>query len=112
MFSYDINDGWEEIKNFIAEYEEEEKKEENFEKSLEDFGFSSSFRSAEDPGFFYIEVFTKDGYQNDNIRTAPFDFIISVDLNNRCENIAVTNFPSLVELLSKISATSGVINHL
>lgn len=101
MNSYDIESGWLEIEDFLNISDEVE-----LEVGLEESGYfvcSGSIGSTS--SFFQYEVYAKSvipKFKN----SWPYDYIVWVSLGSSSgEIVAVRNFPSLVELLSKLSTT-------
>jgi hypothetical protein len=101
MYSFDLIKGWEEIEDFLAVTESGD-----FSEELKVCGYmqSPSGQFGSEFSLFGTEVYVKDIH---NSLETKYDFIVSVDLSLYIENIAVKNFPSLVELLSKLSSTAG-----
>lgn len=99
IFSYDIIMGWEEIDDFI--YVDDSAGDFNTGLSLSGYSPYNCGKIGDDDSFFQIEVYVKKDSEK------PYQFIVSTDVRAYCETIAVTNFPSLVELLAKLST----INH-
>lgn len=102
MFSYNITEGWQEIEDFLANTQVDD-----FSNELVTAGYSSVYSGqlGNEFTFFNTEVYIKDNAKKESI--APYDFIVMVDLGRFIESIAVNDFPSLVELLSKLSTISG-----
>lgn len=98
MFAYDIKYGWKEIEDFLANLSEQQTLQDDL--GIAGYCRSPIGRLGRLDSFFDTEIYIAK-------EAKEYLYILVIDTGMFCEVIAISNFPSLVEFLSKISVISS-----